>query len=265
MKKVKFSMKKVKILVFLFFIVGVLIFVGFLIYKGFKCNKEASPYYPLKEINNGFVVENQLAMPQKGEQIAVFKVQGYGSFKCRLFDKAMPNTVRNFVKLVKAKKYDGLSFDEIISDLKIQCGDDADGVSDVIPKEFNASLHSYNGALCAVCSEELDSQTGQFYIVYSEAGRQTDFDYLENNYSEGSESGVFNEVVRFNESVRSNYKEHGGFPAYDLEHGSVFGQVFEGLDVVEKIMNCPKSLDNLLDEAVPVNPIIIDQIEIVTA
>ena len=262
MKKVeKFKNVKVKSLIFIIFGVVLLTCVGFLIYKGF-CNQssveEQVPF--IKELNNKVVVENQLALPQKGDLVAIFNVKDYGVFKCRLFKEAMPNTVNNFVKLVNAKKYDGLTFDDIIPDLKIQCGDEADGVSDFKPKEYNASLHSYNGALCAVCPDESNVQTGQFYIVFSEAGRQADFDYLENSYSEDSENGI----AKFDDGVRSNYKERGGFPAYDLMGASVFGQVYEGIDVVEKMMNCPKNYDNLLDEPLPVNSIVIEKVEMLT-
>lgn len=256
-----FKMKKFKGLILLLFFVGCLFFLVFLIYKGFSNKKSVkNSDYAFKLLDNGVVVDNQLALPQKGEQIAAFTVKDYGVFKCRLFEKAMPNTVKNFINLVKAHRYDGLTFDEIISDLKIQCGDDADGVSDVKVKEYNASLHSYNGALCAVCPDESNVQTGQFYIVFSEAGRQADFDYLENSYSEDSENGI----AKFDDGVRSNYKERGGFPAYDLMGASVFGQVYEGIDVVEKMMNCPKNYDNLLDEPLPVNSIVIEKVEMLT-
>ena len=43
------------------------------------------------------VITDQMAMPQPGEQIAVFNVEGYGTFQARLFPEAAPKAVENFV------------------------------------------------------------------------------------------------------------------------------------------------------------------------
>ncbi len=46
----------------------------------------------------------------------------HGDIRLALFDKTAPNTVANFVKLAKAKYYDGLSFHRVISNFMIQGG-----------------------------------------------------------------------------------------------------------------------------------------------
>lgn len=224
-----------------------------------------------KQSNTGsaFIVDNQLALPQKGEQIAVMNIRNYGSVKIRLFEQAAPKTVKNFVNLAKAGKYNGLKFDEIVSDLKIQCSDENKDVEAQKPiLESNASLHNYNGAIGAVRVQDNsgnEGQNGQFYIIFSEDGKRADFDYLQQNsydYTEVKVDENENEF-KYEEDVRNNYRQVGGFPSYDIMKANIFGQVYEGMDVIDKIANCPKDAGTEFDDPSPIEDIIIESVEIV--
>lgn len=221
--------------------------------------------------SNEFVVDNQLASPQKGEQIAVLTVRNYGEIKMRLFEQAAPETVKHFVELAKAGKYNDLTFDEIVSDLKIQCSGDCNDEIEAKKsiKESNASLHNYNGAVGAVRIEGDDGneigQSGQFYIIYSEAGKRDDFDYVQKNrdaYAEGKIDE--NEPdYEFSEDVRNNYRQFGGYPVFDMQKRNIFAQIYSGMDVVDKIANCPKVVDSMFDDnSRPAEPIKIEKVEI---
>ncbi len=65
----------------------------------------------------------------------------------------------------------------------------------------------------------------------------------------------------FPEDVLSQYKKYGGY--LSLYGGyTVFGQVFEGMDVVDKIAKVEKTESSRGELSVPVEPIIVEKIEI---
>lgn len=221
-----------------------------------------------KGSTNGVVVDNQLAIPQKGERIAILTVQNYGTIKLRLFDQAAPKTVKHFIELAEAGAYNGLTFNEIVSDLKIQCGDDSEAVAKPTQiVEHNASLHNYNGAVgAAVDDDESNKQNGQFYIIFSEDGKRADFDYLQMNRVDYVEGKVDeNEpAYEFSQDVRNNYRQVGGYPVFDMMKANIFAQVYSGMDVVEKIADCPKTSENMFEDPYPAEDIVIEKVEIKT-
>ena len=55
-------------------------------------------------------IENQLALPEKGEQVAIFHVKNYGIIKCRLFPQVAPKAVQNFIGLAQKGKYNNCTY-----------------------------------------------------------------------------------------------------------------------------------------------------------
>lgn len=197
------------------------------------------------------VVENQLAMPAENEQIAVFNIAGYGTFKCRLFPEAAPKAVENFVKLAQAGKYTNVPFHRVIEDFMIQSGDTTknggDGKSiygNGFAVEFNSSLHHYNGALAVARSNShSNGQSSQFYVVSSEKAKtmsDSDFQAIEQSVNSTYQKLDWDISLKYSDSVKQNYKQVGGYPGLDMQY-TVFGQAFEGMDVVNAISKCPKS------------------------
>ena len=67
--------------------------------------------------------EKQLAMPEKGETVAIIKVKGYGEIKVKFFEDVAPKAVENFLTHAKNGYYDGVIFHRVINDFMIQTGD----------------------------------------------------------------------------------------------------------------------------------------------
>ncbi len=226
-------------------------------------------------------IKDQLAPPAKGEEVAVIKVKDYGEIKCRLFPEVAPSAVENFKKFAKEGRYNNSTFHRVVEDFMIQAGKEADekkeGREDVkrTQVELNPSVHHLNGALCMARDKDLKKGQGcQFYIVSSETGKTADFNKIKEKANEFYKKENLNVNVDFNEKTKKLYKEHGGKPDLDMMY-TVFGQVFQGQDVVKKIEKAPKKEKNETkdkdelnqinagERSVTKNPVVIEKIEIV--
>lgn len=154
----------------------------------------------------------------------------------------------NFLRLVADGFYDGVLFHRIIEDFMIQTGDPYSkqqecesligegGPGYTIPAEIVfPDLFHVRGSVAAAregddVNPDFRSSGSQFYIVWGKrmkpAEMKKSIAYLE-------ERGV--ELDRF---MISDYQMYGGTPHLDGSY-TVFGQVIEGLDVVEKIQALP--------------------------
>ena len=217
------------------------------------------------------VVKNQLAMPKKGEQIVVFHVKDFGVIKCRLFPEAAPNSVKKFINFVKAKKYDDSLFYRVVEDFVVQGGvaykEKSKDESKKGQIELNKTLHHFNGALCVARSESRTKGQGtDFYFVSSRAGKTADFEVIKNQIDGVYKKDGLNITVDFDEKTKKIYKTKGGRPDLDMQY-TVFGQVFEGLDVIEKIANVPKKTPDAKEESrepnsTPKDPVVIERVEL---
>ena len=170
---------------------------------------------------------NQLQKPQTGEQIAVMHTN-HGDISLRLFPDKAPKTVENFVTHAKNGYYDGLIFHRIIKDFMIQGGDPTGtgcGGESIwgspFKDEFDPSLHNIRGAL-SMANAGPGTNGSQFFIVQASSvhpGLLSQMQELRDYFPEEAEAA---------------YREHGGTPHLDYHH-TVFGQVFEGMDVVDTI------------------------------
>lgn len=161
----------------------------------------------------------------------------FGNMKVELYDST-PQHRDNFVKLVKENFYDDLLFHRIISGFMVQGGDPqsrgaapdarlgSGGPGYTIPAEIGAP--HFKGTLAAArtggpSNPEKKSSGSQFYIVH---GRKL------------SEAGLNATASRkgyaYNESQIKKYLELGGTPDLDMDY-TVFGEVVEGIEVVDKI------------------------------
>ena len=151
---------------------------------------------------------DQTAAPAKGEQYAAITTN-QGLIKVRFFPEQTPESVKNFVELAKASKYDGTIFHRVIKDFMIQGGDFTDrnglgghsykGPNTTIDLEVDKRLSHIQGAVAmARKGNDVNSNGSQFFIVTPEKGAH----FLDNQYT-------------------------------------VFGQVFEGMDVAKKIEATP--------------------------
>ena len=170
---------------------------------------------------------NQLAKPQAGEQIAVMRTNK-GDISIRLFPDKAPKTVENFVTHAKNGYYDGIVFHRVIKDFMIQGGDPtATGCGGEsiwgapFKDEFDPSLHNLRGAL-SMANAGPGTNGSQFFIVQASSVHP-------NFLSQMKELPDY-----FPAEAVEAYAQVGGTPHLDYHH-TVFGQVFEGMDVVDTI------------------------------
>lgn len=187
---------------------------------------------------------------QEGEEIAVITVKGYGEIKVRFFPDEAPKAVENFTTHAKEGYYDGLTFHRVIADFMIQGGDpkgDGTGGESIWGEGFGPEpsdkLYHFPGALCMAQSSMPNSIGSQFYIVQGDDVTEEYLDQIEVYYDK-----------TYPDIVKEKYLELGGVPHLDGDY-TVFGQVFEGMDVVEKIAGCETDENDLPKQAVTIEKI----------
>ncbi len=236
----------------------------------------------------------QMEKPERGEEIAVMHTS-MGDIFIRFFPEAAPKAVENFKTHAKDGYYDGLMFHCVISDYKIQSGDpngDGSGGESIWGKpfedEFDQKLLNITGAL-SMANSGPNTNGSQFLInCQSVEKAPKKEDYTENTdqalrkqaaesyYGNSAYLSRFSTLLDYmKEAFSSNpvydwipgevwdvYAKYGGSIQSDgaWRYGggyTVFGQVFDGLDVVEKISKVETDLHDK-----PTTPVTIDSIEI---
>lgn len=116
-------------------------------------------------------------LPKDGEQVAIIQTN-FGRIVFKFFPEKAPKTVENFVKLANSKFYDGTQFHRIVPKFVIQGGDPNSkgpnretwgqgGPGYTIPGEMNDAGHS-RGAVAMARQEDPDSAGSQFYITLAD-------------------------------------------------------------------------------------------------
>lgn len=191
----------------------------------------------------------QLSTPQKGDTLAVMHTN-MGDIKIKLFPEKAPKTVENFVTHSKNGYYNGLKFHRVINDFMIQGGDprgNGTGGESIwggsFPDEFDPELHNLRGAL-SMANSGPNTNGSQFFIVQA---REVPANMLE-QMRDLEDNG-------FPADITAAYAELGGTPWLDFRH-TVFGQVTDGMDVVDAIAAVETNND------VPCKDVIISSIDI---
>ena len=219
------------------------------------CGKEEAKDDSNKTAEKGTVDTTEILqaqMPEEGEEIAVITTSK-GVVKMRFVPEEAPKAVENFKTLAKKGYYNGLLFHRVIEDFMVQTGDPkGDGTGgescwgEAFEDEISPKLHYYRGAV-AMANSGANTNGSQFFIVQAkdvvEEALTALRDARDNN--KGEELGVtltdgkyytFSQL--FPDSVLEHYKEVGGAAHLEYVFGNpytIFGQVFEGLDVVDAI------------------------------
>lgn len=173
--------------------------------------------------------------PKAGDTIAIITTN-QGVMKAIIFDKIVPESANNFIELARQGRYKDVPFHRVIKDFMIQGGDftnkngtgghSAKGPGTTISDQYSPKLSHIRGALSWAKTSAPNSIGSQFYIVHPANGTH----FLD-------------------------HPQNGG-PA---EGYSVFGQVYEGLDVLDKIATTKTGAADK-----PVNPMTIESITIET-
>jgi len=174
-----------------------------------------------------------------------------GTIKAKLFPEKAPKTVANFVGLAEQGYYTGKIFHRVIPQFMAQTGSpngdgiggesiykDEKGNSLPFQDEFCMDLWHFRGAL-SMANSGPDTNLSQFFIVQG--------------YPIPDE--MLAQMSQFPAAVVEKYREVGGTPHLDWRH-TVFGQVVEGMDVLDAII----SVETVNDK--PVEDIIILSVKI---
>ncbi len=200
------------------------------------CNHSGSNRVENDQPKDSKVVEasdmEQFKLPEQGDTVAELVIRDYGSIYVKFFEDAAPKAVENFLTHAKDGYYDGLIFHRIIKDFMIQGGDPTGtgmGGESIWDKsfedEFSEELQPYRGALCMANSGP-NTNGSQFFLVQS--GQTYDkgtLDQITARYK-----------VEFDAQSRKGYSEVGGTPWLYQMH-TVFGQIYEGYEVLDAIAN----------------------------
>ncbi len=189
------------------------------------------------------------AQNRKRKDYVVSVTTDYGPMTLVLYDQT-PKHKANFIRLVDQRFYDGLLFHRIIESFMVQGGDPesrtpvagtALGNGDVgytVPAEFVPSLFHKKGVLAAARDNNpAKASSGcQFYIVqgrvWDDAGLQKQIERIK---------GANGHVPT--PEQQQVYKTVGGTPHLDGNY-TVFGQVIDGLSVVDSIAKQPRDERN---------------------
>lgn len=176
----------------------------------------------------------------KQEPVTKAKIETeYGTIIIKLYNET-PQHRDNFIKLVKDGFYTDLLFHRVINNFMIQGGDPesknapagkmlgSGGPGYTVPAEFDSSFIHKKGALSAARMGDQVNPTkassgSQFYIVQ---GQKYDSAQLQ---MMSMRTGM-----KYTPEQRELYATIGGTPHLDMNY-TVFGEVVEGLEVIDKI------------------------------
>lgn len=157
-------------------------------------------------------VTYQMSKPAAGDKVAAIETD-LGTIKIKLFKDHTPEMTKNFETLANDGKYDGVPFHRVIADFMIQGGD--------FENMNGSGGYSYKGPGTMI-DDEIVKDFKHHYGSLSMAHRGAN--------TNGSQFFI----------VVNDY----GTPHLDGLH-SVFGHVYEGMDVAEKIVSESPNITNM--------------------
>ena len=184
--------------------------------------------------------------PVSAQQKQVLLHTTEGDIRIALYDDT-PIHRDNFLKLVSEHFYDSLLFHRVIKSFMIQTGDPQSrhaepgatlGEGDVdytLQPEFLVPKHYHRRGAVAMAREgdksnpERRSSGCQFYIVWGKNYSTKELETIQQKVLDATDG-----KTTMSSEMFWDYKNTGGSPHLDGQY-TVFGEVVEGLDVVERI------------------------------
>ena len=185
---------------------------------------------------------SEKAASDAGETLIMIETP-YGNVKAKLYNST-PQHRDNFIKLINEGFFDGTLFHRVIDGFMVQGGDPNSkgaeagkplgmgGPGYTIPAEIGAK--HFRGALSAArtggpSNPEKRSSGSQFYIVQNGVTPQNSA-IIQQKQAQG---------VAYSQGEMDFYNQVGGYPGLDGDY-TVFGQVLEGMEAVDKIAKAAK-------------------------
>jgi peptidyl-prolyl cis-trans isomerase B (cyclophilin B) len=186
--------------------------------------------------------------PLKSGDIVSKMKTSMGDITIKMLPSVAPKAVENFTTHAKNGYYNGLTFHRVMKDFMIQGGDPngtGTGGQSIwgssFEDEFSREAFNFKGAL-SMANSGRNTNGSQFFIVQ--------LDNVDPRLiSQMDDAGFPDEAIE-------KYKEIGGTPWLDGKH-TVFGQVIEGMDIVDAIAKTPTGANDR-----PLTPVIIESIEV---
>ena len=165
------------------------------------------------------------------EQVKVLMQTNQGDIRLALDKDKAPITVENFVTYAKEGFYDGTIFHRVIKDFMIQGGGftpemEKKDTHEPIRNEAKNGLKNQRGSIAMARTSDPHSATAQFFI---------------------------------------NLKDNAflDYPSQDGWGYAVFGEVTEGMEVVDKIAEQPTGMKYRMGD-VPLTPVVIEKVTILS-
>ena len=163
--------------------------------------------------------------------IVTIEMEDGGIIRAELYPEIAPNTVRNFISLVKKGFYDGTIFHRVIPGFMIQGGGFDKEMKEKptgapLINEGKNGLKNLRGTIAMARRADPNSATAQFFI---------------------------------------NHKDNPSldYPQPDGAGYAVFGKVTKGIEVVDKIAQVPTG-NRGMHQNVPVTPVVIESVKILS-
>jgi cyclophilin family peptidyl-prolyl cis-trans isomerase len=163
---------------------------------------------------------------QQNPETEVLIETEFGNMRLKLYEDT-PLHRANFVKLIKEGQYEDADFYRVFYRFMIQGGSPDNQLPYRIPAEFNTKYFHKKGALSMAREDEnnpnLESSSTEFFIV--QGGKYADYQVEEEANTLG---------LNLTDEQKKVYMDIGGYISLDQQY-TVFGEVTEGLDVIDKI------------------------------
>lgn len=234
--------------------------------------------------NNSIEVKNdvstkvgfQLEKPSDNEEIAIIETNK-GKITVRFFPEEAPKAVENFKTLSKNGYYNNVTFHRVIKDFMIQ-GGDPDGTGkggqstwgSYFEDEFSPNLFNITGSL-SMANMGPNTNGSQFFINNQNPEKFAGWKqftiaykaYKKNPDSFKNKYGGTVDMSLITDEIKELYIKNGGSPHLDgyfnteKRGHTVFGQVIDGMDVVNNI-----SQVDVDESSKPAEPVVIKSISI---
>lgn len=188
----------------------------------------------------------QLEEPKENDPIAIVETT-LGEIRFVLYPEYSPNAVKNFTELAESGYYDNTYFYNSDSGVYSSAGSkQKDGsytqgnASERVERELSQDLWSFKGAVCCATTDFDRSFTemlvgGGTYYCGSRLNFLNTIEFTDELKEEMRSSAT-------SEELTEAFIEKGGIPNF-AQQMTVIGQVYEGLDVVEKLASLDSTDD----------------------